>query len=91
MTCERGVTAMHKKIENAETQNFVNIVEVYPNEHILVRIVEINHEKGVEKGIPLFTSTARSELVALSKQEGIRNETIILNGLNLMPVIGGLL
>jgi hypothetical protein len=86
----KGAETM-QKIDNTETQNFVNIVEVYPDEHILVEIVEINHDKGVEKGIPLYTSGTRGELVALSKHEDIRAKTIILDGLNLLPVVGGLL
>jgi hypothetical protein len=80
-----------QKVENAETRNFVNIVEAYPDEYILVKIVEIDHDKGAETGIPLYTGATRGELVALSKREGIFAKTMILEGENLLPVIGGLL
>ena len=79
------------RVINAVAMGFVSIAEEYPNEYILVRIVEINHEKGVEKGIAIYTASSRDELVSYAKKEGIIGETIILQGENLIPVLGGLL
>jgi hypothetical protein len=79
------------RVINAIEMGFVRIAEEYPDEYILVRIIEINHEKGRMVGIALYTAKKRSELVAYAKKEGLINETVILQGENLVPVLGGLL
>jgi hypothetical protein len=79
-----------RKIENAGVKGFIFISEDYPDEHVLVKIVEINHAKGVEKGIPMYASTSSDELYEFAREEGIRNETIGVDGLNLHPMFGGL-
>jgi len=44
------------------------------------------------KELAIYTSASRDELVAYAKKkEGIIGETIILQGENLIPVLGGLL
>jgi len=79
------------RVMNAIEMGFVRIAETYPDEYILVRIIEINHEKGRMIGIALCTAKARAELVAYAKKEGIFDETVILQGENLIPILGGLL
>jgi len=79
------------KVMNASEMGFVRIAETYPDDYILVRIIEINHEKGRMIGLALYTAKTRAELVAYAKNEGIFNETVILQGENLIPVLGGLL
>jgi hypothetical protein len=79
------------KIMNAIEMGFVRIAEAYPDEFILVRIVEIDHEKGKETGIAIYTAASRQELIAYAKKEGILESTIIIQGENLIPLIGGLL
>jgi len=79
------------RVMDASAMGFVRIAEEYPDEYILVRIIEINHEKGKMIGIALYTAKTRSELVAYAKKEGIIKETVILQGENLIPVLGGLL
>ena len=80
-----------RKVEDAATMGFVRIVETYPNEYILVKIVEIDDSKGTEIGIPLYISANSVELAKKAKNDGLNMETIILQGVNLMPVLGGLL
>jgi len=79
------------KVINATVMGFVAIAEMYPNEYILVKIVEINHENGKETGIAIYTAKTREELVAYAKTENILGNTVILQGENLVPVLGGLL
>ena len=81
---------MHK-IENATAMGFVRIAEAYPNEYILAKIVEIDHSKGRETGIPLYLSESWGELADKARNDGLNTETIILQGDNLKPVLGGLL
>ena len=70
---------------------FVRIIELYPNDYILVKIIEIDHEKGRETGIAIYTASTWQELSDYAKEEGIINDTIILQGENLIPVMGNLL
>ena len=79
------------KVMNATVMGFVRIAEAYPDEYILVRIVEIDHDKGKETGIVICTAASREELTAYAKEERITAETIILQGENLTPVLGGVL
>ena len=79
------------KVANATIMGFVRIAETYPDEYILVRIVEIDHDKGRETGIAICTAASREELTAYVKNESINGETIILQGENLTPVLGGVL
>ena len=79
------------KVVNAAVMGFVRITEIYPDEYILVRIVEIDHDKGRELGIAIYTAASREELTAYAKNESIHGETIILQGENLTPVLGGVL
>jgi len=79
------------KINNAKEMGFVRIEEEYPDEYILVTIIEIDHEKGREVGIAIYTAKTWEELSDYAKKEGILNDTIILQGVNLMPVLGNLL
>jgi len=79
------------KIENAKEMIFVRIVEEYPDEYILVKIIEIDHEKGRKIGLAIYTASSWEELHTYAEKEGITQDTIILTGLNLMPVLGGLL
>jgi len=79
------------KVMDATEMGFIRIAEMFPDEYILVRIIEINHEKGKETGIAIYTAKSRDELVAYAKKEGIICNTIILQGENLVPVLGGLL
>ena len=78
-------------IEPQKEMSFVRIAETYPDNHILVKIVEINHDKGKETGIVLCTGDTREELVAYSKSKNILEDTIILVGINLIPVLRGFL
>jgi len=79
------------KVINAAAMGFISIAEAYPDLYILVRIIEINHDNGKAVGIALYTASSHEELSAFAKEEGIINETIILQGENLVPMIGGLL
>jgi len=79
------------RIVNAVEMGFVRIVEMYPDDYILVKIVEINHEKGREIGVAIYTAKTWDELSAYAVKEGILNETIILQGENLIPVLGNLI
>jgi len=79
------------RVMNATAMGFISIVEAYPDLYTLVKIIEINHENGNAIGIALYTATSHEELSAYAKKEGITNETIILQGENLVPMIGGLL
>jgi len=76
---------------NATAMGFINIVETYPDVYILVRIVEIDHDNGRAVGIALYTAASQEELSAYAKKKGLINETMILQGENLVPMIGGLL
>ena len=78
------------KIEDATAMGFVRIEEEYPDEYILVKIVEIDHGKGKETGLPLYLSESWSELALKAKSDGLNTETIILQGVNLKPELGGL-
>ena len=80
-----------RRVEDAMTMGFVRIVETYPDEYILVKIVEIDDSKGTETGLPLYISGNSDELAKKAKTDGLNMETIILQGVNLMPVLGGLL
>ena len=80
-----------RKVEDATTKGFVRIVEEYPDEYILVKIVEIDHANGCETGLPMYLSESWSELAIKARDDGLNAETIILQGINLMPVLGGLL
>ena len=79
------------KIINAVEMGFVRIVEMYPNDYILVRIIEIDYDKGREVGIAIYTASSWEELYSYAKKEGIVGETIVLQGENLVPVLGGIL
>ena len=78
-------------IEPQKEMSFVRIAETYPDNHILVRIVEINHDKGRETGIILCIADTRKELVDYSKKNNILEEIIIIEGVNLTPVLRGIL
>ena len=82
---------MMRLIETNKEMSFVSIEETYPDNHILVKIIEINHDKGRESGVVLCTSDTREELVAYSKSKNIIEDTIILVGVNLTPVLRGIL
>ena len=82
---------MIRVIEQQKEMSFVSIEETYPDDHILVRIVEINHDIGRETGIVLCTGDTREELVTYSKSKNIIEDTIILVGVNLTPVLRGIL
>ncbi|MCL2087511.1 MAG: hypothetical protein FWH05_07985 [Oscillospiraceae bacterium] len=82
---------MLEKIENEKEISFLRIGEMYPDSYILVRITEIDHTKGRERGVAIYTSESRSELAKISNKENLIENTIILQGVNLMPVFGGLL
>ena len=45
-----------RKIEDATIMGFVRIEEMYPDEYILVKIVEIDHSKGRLTGVALIFS-----------------------------------
>ena len=79
------------KVDDNTEMGFVRIAETYPDNFILVKIVEIDHSKGIETGIVLYISTSREELVSQAKTEGIMDITIVIQGENLVPVLGGLL
>jgi hypothetical protein len=82
---------MARKTDMTDVLSFVRIMEAYPDDYILVRIAEIDHDKGTQTGTAIYTSASRKDLVSLTKREGIGNGTIILQGENLAPMIGGLL
>ena len=79
------------KIMNGAVMGLVRIAETYPDYYILVKIIEINHENGRETGIALYTSSTWQELEDYIKREGLLEETTIVQGINLLPLIGGLL
>ena len=78
-------------VKGEKEMGFVRIAETYPDYYILVKIVEIDHSKGKETGIVLYISTSQEELVSYARSEGLIDVTIILQGENLLPVLGGLL
>jgi hypothetical protein len=82
---------MVQKKDGGAVMNFMKISETYPDAYILVKIVEIDHSKGKETGTVLYTSESRDELANLSKNGAIAERTIILQGENLIPVMGGVL
>ena len=79
------------RVINATAMGFVRIVEMYPDEYILVKIIEIDYSKGREIGIAIYTASTWQELSDYAKKEGIINETTVLQGENLTPIIGGLI
>jgi len=79
------------RINNAAVMGLVGIAETYPDYYILVKIVEIDYENGRETGIALYTSSTWQELEDFIKKEGLLEETTIVQGVNLLPLIGGLL
>ncbi|MDR2569569.1 MAG: hypothetical protein LBD23_04630 [Oscillospiraceae bacterium] len=79
------------KVVNAVEMGFIRIAEMYPNEYILVKIIEIDHDKGKETGIAIFTAASLEELEIYAKNNGLLDETTIVQGENLIPLIGGLL
>jgi hypothetical protein len=81
-------SAMPREVKNAREMSFVEIGETYPDDYILVQIVEIDHSKGRERGIPLFASRNRGEL---TKVEMTGVNTMILPGDGLIPGLGGLI
>jgi hypothetical protein len=82
---------MVQKKEGGAVMNFMKISETYPDAYILVKIVEIDHSKGREAGTVLYTGDSRDELASLSKSGEVADRTIILQGENLIPVMGGVL
>ena len=81
---------MAKSLTNVSEMSFVEIGELYPDCYILVQIIEINHEKGLEIGIPLYVSNDRLELSEVGKGiDGV--SMIILPGDDLIPELGGLI
>ena len=82
---------MIRTISSEEELSFLRISEMYPDEYILARIVEIDHSVGKETGIVLCVSESRNELNSFAKNENIIEETIVIEGDNLTPVLGGLL
>ena len=80
-----------RMVKDAPVMSFLDIGEEYPDDYALVRIVEIDHSKGVQVGIVLCVSSSDSELYAYSNREGIAEITIVIQGDNLLPVLGGLL
>ena len=79
------------RITDTTEMLMIRIAEKYPNEYTLVKIVEIDHENGRETGIALYTAGSMSELDIFAKNEGLLSETTIVQGENLVPMIGGLL
>lgn len=82
---------MVQKKDEGAVMNFVKISETYPDAYILVKIVELDYSKGKERGTVLYTSESRDELVALSRNEEIDGETVIMQGENLLPMVGDVL
>ncbi|MCL2223038.1 MAG: hypothetical protein FWC20_11705 [Oscillospiraceae bacterium] len=80
-----------KKIDNATEMLFIHIAEVYPDEFILTKIVEMNLETGRKVGIAIYTAPSWDELLDYAIQEGITQSTRILTGVNRVPMIGGLI
>ena len=78
-------------VNSTQVMSFVAIAEAYPDEYVLVKVDEIDHVKGKETGFVLCVSESRDELVTYSQSEGIVNDTVIVSGENLTPVLGGLL
>jgi hypothetical protein len=79
------------KIMNATVMGLMRIAEIYPDYYVLVKLVEINHENGSETGVALYTASTWQELEDYIKKEGLLEETTIVQGVNLLPLIGGLL
>ena len=79
------------KVIDAAVMGFIKIAETYPNEYVLARIVEIDHAIGKETGIAIYTASTWEELEVYAKSEGIIEETTIIQGENLIPIIGGFL
>ena len=79
------------EVMNATVMGFVKIAETYPDEYVLVRIVEIDHDKGRETGMVIYTAPTWEELEVYARNEGIIEETTIVQGENLVPIIGGFL
>ena len=82
---------MLRLLENMEEMGFLFIEEAFPDDYILVKIVEINHSIGKETGIALCVSADPDELVDYRDKEGLEETATILQGTNLIPVLGGLL
>ena len=80
-----------RKISSSTEMSFIKIIETYPDEYVLVRITALDHNKGKEAGVALYASTSRDELSAVSRHGSIVGDSIILEGENLLPVLGGLL
>ena len=81
---------MAKTVEDSRVMSFIEIGETYADEYILVKIVEIDHDKGVETGIPVCVSSDLDELYEVEKSI-IGISMIILPGDELIPGLGGLL
>ncbi|MDR2570956.1 MAG: hypothetical protein LBD23_11805 [Oscillospiraceae bacterium] len=79
------------KIKNAMEMSFLSISEMYPDEYILVKIIEINHENGNTLGIAIYTASSQDDLDEYAIKEGLINDTIVLQGENLFPVMGGII
>jgi hypothetical protein len=82
---------MPREVKDAKEMSFVEIGETYPDDYILVQIVEIDHSKGRERGIPLFASRNRGELTKVDAPRMAGVSTMILPGDGLIPGLGGLI
>ena len=82
---------MVKKINDEKIMSFLRIAEAYPDNYILVRITEINNSTGKETGIALYTGESYGELAEHARNNKIRNETIVVHGENMIPILAGIL
>ena len=80
-----------ERVEEEAELSFLAIQANYPDRYILVRIVRLDYSRGIELGVPLYTGDSMESLGSLAVEQNILNGTVVLQGNNLLPVIGGIL
>jgi len=78
-----------RPIEEGKEMDIVAIEETYPDDYILILRTAFDPINGRGKGVPMFLCEDDSPL--LKKRKGLDkpSDTMILQGRNLNPILGG--
>jgi len=83
------VNDMIRTIENGEIMDITVIEETYPDDYILVLVTSFEPSSGRGEGIPVYLCTEDIPLLKKSKEFDKPSDTMIIQGRNLNPVLGG--
>lgn len=78
-----------RKVENAVTESFAQISEGFPDDYLVVEIINIDYSKGEEIGRVVFICDSFDEAVDISADLDEMRTTILL-GINCMNFMGGI-